>query len=573
MRLRPWSASILLPLAALIVVLPLVLHGCSCGHDFDFHLLSWMEAAAQFKTGILHPAWAFSPAWNAGEPRFVFYPPISWTLGGLLGLVLPWSAVPPVYTWLALLAAGFGMYRMARELKASTAESTLTAVVYMANPYMIFTAYERAAYAELLAAAWLPLLFAAVFRDRPTVLRVAVPMALLWLTNAPAAVMGSYAFSLLAAVRLVSFWRSSTARASAELAARLMAGATLGLGLAAFYVLPAAYERRWVQIAMALVPGMRIGDNFLFQRTGDAPHDAVLHTASEIALAMLLCTVLILCAAADQLRNLAMRNVLRPDVRTRTVRSNAVRSVAALVAAVALLLTPLSGAFWRTAPEVAFLQFPWRLTALLAVALCGLLPIVLRSIRLPPVALRPVLLGLGALALVAAISLPLANRFRQICDEEDNVAARQNAFATRAGSDPTDEYTPGDADNDSLDHENPPFWLAETADAKGPHGPPGPVPGLFTVDSTQREILVLNLRDYPAWRVQVNGVSVRGRMERADGLIAVPVAAGRSQIAISYSETADRWIGDGIAIAALVAALALLAPQRRRSRSRMIESR
>jgi hypothetical protein len=31
---------LLIPLAACIAILPLILHGCSCGHDFDFHLLS-----------------------------------------------------------------------------------------------------------------------------------------------------------------------------------------------------------------------------------------------------------------------------------------------------------------------------------------------------------------------------------------------------------------------------------------------------------------------------------------------------------------------------------------------------
>ena len=156
----------MIPIAALVVVLPLVVHGCSCGHDFDFHLISWMEAAAQFRSGVWHPSWAFSPAWNAGEPRFVFYPPISWTLGALLGLALPWGAVPIVFTWLSSLAAGFAMYWMARELEGSQTNSAIAAIVYMANPYMIFTAYERTAYAELLAAAWIPLMLAGILGER-----------------------------------------------------------------------------------------------------------------------------------------------------------------------------------------------------------------------------------------------------------------------------------------------------------------------------------------------------------------------------------------------------------------------
>src|ERR1700678_2514877 len=79
---------LLVPLAAFLATLPLIVHGTSCGHDFDFHLLSWFEAATQFAHGNLHPHWAFTPAFNAGEPRFVFYPPISWYFGAVIGLVL-----------------------------------------------------------------------------------------------------------------------------------------------------------------------------------------------------------------------------------------------------------------------------------------------------------------------------------------------------------------------------------------------------------------------------------------------------------------------------------------------------
>ncbi len=79
---------VLILVAALFAVHPLIVHGCSCGHDFDFHLVNWMEVASQFSHGHLYPHWAFSPAYNAGEPRFVFYPPLSWVLGALLGLLL-----------------------------------------------------------------------------------------------------------------------------------------------------------------------------------------------------------------------------------------------------------------------------------------------------------------------------------------------------------------------------------------------------------------------------------------------------------------------------------------------------
>lgn len=548
---------ILIPFAALVVVLPLVVHGCSCGHDFDFHLVSWMEAAAQFRASVWHPAWAFSPAWNAGEPRFVFYPPISWTLGAMLGMALPWGAVPIIYTWLAIAAAGFGMYRLARELEGSQTGAFIAAAVYMANPYMIFTAYERTAYAELLAAAWIPLLLAAILRERVTVLRVAVPVALLWLTNAPAAVMGCYALAVLATVRLVLMWRTSTMRDCAGLAARVAGGVALGLGLAAFYVVPAAYERRWVQIAMAVVEGMRIGDNFLFHHTSDAEHDAVLHTASVIAVLLLVAAVVVLGAAAMRLRSL----------KTFDVRKRALVSLAVLAGMIGLLLTPLSAGVWRTMPEMAFLQFPWRLTAILAAVVCGVIALAVGAVRI-----KPWMLSASALLVVAAVSWPAIHQFRQVCDDEDTVAARLGVFVAKTGTDPTDEYTPGEADNDALGHADPPYWLADDGDALPSEGAAGPVPMHFEVDAKTAETLILNLRAYPAWVVKVNGAAVTERTERADGLIAFPVAAGRSQIDIEYGMTDDRKLGDGISIATLCGLAGLAAWGRRASRSRIMMS-
>ncbi len=565
----------LIPTAALVLVLPLMVHGCSCGHDFDFHLISWMEASAQFRAGVWHPAWAFSPAWNAGEPRFVFYPPMSWTWGALLGMALPWGAVPIVFTGLVLFAAGLAMYWLARELDAARPAAVIAAVVYMANPYMIFTAYERTAYAELLAAAWMPLLLAAILRERVSVLRVAVPVALLWLTNAPAAVMGCYALALLAMVRLIWMWRGTSLRRCVELAGQVASGVAMGIGLAAFYVVPAAYEQRWVQITMATVEGMRIGDNFLFHHTSDAAHDEVLRTASLIAVVMLgVGAVLIGIAAFVQTKAADEAQVadLRygaPDLRTRNyeTRKRAVLSLALLAMVIGVLLTPLSALVWRVLPEMTFLQFPWRLTAVLAAAVCGALALAFRAIRI-----SSGWLSLGSLLIAMAMGWPVVHQFRQECDDEDTVSARLGVFESKAGTDATDEYTTGEADNDALLHADPPFWLAKDADAQPVQGAAGPIPMHFGVDADDAEILVLKLREYPAWVVRVNGVETEDRVERADGLIAFPVTAGHSQIDVAYRMTRDRELGDGLSIVALCGMGGLMGVGWFRGRSRIIES-
>jgi hypothetical protein len=591
---------ILLPIVALIAVLPLILHGCSCGHDFDFHILNWLEAARQFTHGSLHPHWAYTPAYNAGEPRFVFYPPLSWTIGAILGLTLPWTWTPIVYTWLALTGSGLALHRLVRDFTTPTA-ALLAATFYVVNPYMLFTAYERTAYAELLAAAWIPLLLRAILRKRVTIPGIAIPVALLWLTNAPAAVMSCYALALLTVIRLAKnpgapypdseMWASrysATAPAQSntsntptqsplQLALNTISGTALGLGIAAFYILPAAYERRYVQIAMAILPGMRIEDNFLFHRTGEILHDQVLHTASLIALTLITITVAVLAVAL--VRNTKKRfgqatpERLSEDASSRPERSEVERpphfvegsrttsnitplltSLAILTVAIAVLLTPITAFIWNHAPELAFLQFPWRLLAILA-AILGLTI----ALALPRVKPNPIPAAAVSIAIAAALTYPAYTVFHQPCDDEDTVQARTTLFHSNQGTDPTDEYTPITADNDSLAHTNPAFWLSTDSDAKAPtNATPGIAPTRLAVNSPVPQTLILNLRDYPTWRITLNQTLITTREERDDGLIAIPIPAGPSTIDITYAQTLDQTIGEMISLLSITLLLLIL---------------
>lgn len=577
---------LLLPLAAFIAIVPLIVHGCSCGHDFDFHILSWFEAARQFTHGHLDPHWAFTPAYNAGEPRFVFYPPLSWAIGAVLGLIMPWTWTPIVYTWLSLAAAGFALYYCAREFASHNA-ALLAATFYIVNPYTLFTAYERTAYGELLAAAWIPLLLHAILRERVTIPRIAIPVALLWLADAPAAVMCCYALALLAVVRLIlnridtkpeaSFSREPIPQrkisahkhdSPLRLAFNIAAGTLLGLGLAAIYIVPAAWERRYIQVRMAVIDGMKIEDNFLFRHTADPDHDRVLLTASIVAIILIVATCVALIAANRSTRPKASgsppsRSVITPrwpfaDNRKPVPINGTIFLLTILTAAIVLLLTPISAPIWNHTPQMRFLQFPWRLLAILAAILAITLAIALSSRKIKAVTAT-------AIILAAALSSASYAVFRQSCDEEDTVQARLALFHSNRGSDPTDEFTPVTADNDALADSNPGWWLADDGSIDAPaDSAPGPAPMRLVLDLPAAQTLILNLRDYPAWRITNNGKQVTERDERDDGLIAIPVPAGKSSIAITYAHTLDQTIGDSLTTISLLIFFALLTFHRKR---------
>ncbi|HEU5458748.1 MAG TPA: hypothetical protein VFU68_09035, partial [Terracidiphilus sp.] len=232
------APSAILLLAAFLAASPLLIRGPSCGHDFDFHLASWFDALHSWSHGILYPHWAASSNYGAGEPLFVFYPPLSWMLGAALGALLPWGLVPFAVTFVLLAGTGFGTRALAR-CAMTEGPATLAGCFATFSGYALFDAIERADYGELAGGLWIPLLLLFLLRDRQpsggTVRRAfdgsTVPLALVfaaaWLFNAPLGVIASY---LLAAVALVTalLWRSWAPLLRSAVAV------LLGLGAAGF---------------------------------------------------------------------------------------------------------------------------------------------------------------------------------------------------------------------------------------------------------------------------------------------------------------------------------------------------
>ena len=152
-----WTTLLSIAAAAFAVELPFFFLGTPSGHDVEFHLYSWLEVLSAWKQGIVYPRWAALAHFAYGEPRFIFYPPASWTLGATLSAIFPWIVVSDIYIWLALVAAGVSMFMLARRW-CDRRDATFAATLYAVNPYHLVIVYWRSAFAELLAASLLPLL-------------------------------------------------------------------------------------------------------------------------------------------------------------------------------------------------------------------------------------------------------------------------------------------------------------------------------------------------------------------------------------------------------------------------------
>jgi hypothetical protein len=521
------------------MILPFFFWSNPSGHDFEFHVNSWMEVLTQWRQGVLLPGWAGLAHFGYGEARFIFYPPLSWTLGAALGAVLPWRAVPGAYVWIALTWSGFAMFFLARRY-LSNRDATFAAVLYIASPYYVIVVYWRSALAELLAGGLLPLLFLVVLRSqekgRQSVISLALIVAAAWLTNIPSAVMLTYSLALLLTLA-TAFERKPRILVNGALAS------LLGLGLASFYLLPVLREQKWVNLAQVLSPGIRPQENFLFTLSADADHNRFNWLVSAVA-------------AGEMIVLFATVFLARPRLRAEPQMA-ADRGGWMLIAWAAfssLLTFPFTVFAWNHFPELRFVQFPWRWLLCMDVALALLVTIAWRR-WLP----RILLLG-AMLSLLVWVSKhfqpPWWDTAADITEMLDNQVTGQ-------GYDGTDEYVPLQADASEVKLDAPLVSLTTGGQAHVQMQRWTAQSKQFSFSSAAPGQIVLRLFNYPAWKAEVNGQPVLTETQDDTGQMVVPVRAGQNQVRIRFVTTKDRILGRIISGLSLVFACGVFLLQRR----------
>jgi hypothetical protein len=254
--------------------------------------------------------------------------------------------------------------------------------------------------------------------------------------------------------------------------------------------------------------------------------------------------------------------------------------LSSFVPLILLLLLPVSGWIWRFAPQLAYLQFPWRWLLVLA-----------------PVAALFVAGGLArharALWLIAAASalciaslVTCTRAFHQYCDEEDNVSAQLTLMHTGEGQEGTDEYTPRDDDNAEIMQDMPEVRVLMSPTAEEPDSGKVQNPEYqadarvelkasikvrqwsaekydVLIDTPAPGYAVFRLMAYPAWTVRCDGTKLTEEVRRDDGLITVPVPQGRSHIDIRWHTTPDIWLGRAISLLGIGVFAAICYSERR----------
>jgi len=189
----------------------------------------------------------------------------------------------------------------------------------------------------------------------------------------------------------------------------------------------------------------------------------------------------------------------------------------------------------------------------------------------------------------AATALFSASTFFRVGPPEDQLPSLIAAAQSGAGLVGTDEYAPPGADNSTVamglpdaclvdhfddelgkaqDPETNPRWSAVQGSCYATAAATVRQPQTLRLNltSARNGFLILRLRSYPAWRIQVNGRVVDKLPARGDGLMAVPVQRGPVDLSVHWIRTSDVLVGRGLSCMAAILLLGLGWLERRAAR-------
>ncbi len=534
-----------------------ILVALPCSDDAAFHLLRLTQLDALLRQGVWFSRWAPDMAQGYGYPLFNFYAPLSYYAAALVthlgaglnfGLRLTFA--------LSIWGAGLSTYRLTRDFASRPAAlAAATAILYA--PYLGYDVYFRGNLAESVAWALLPL-------SLWTLGRLARAGGWGWL----AAAAGSYAavllthnvFALIFTPLLVAFglllwWLSGGERRRLGLMGWALA---LGLGLAAFFWLPALAERAYVHSDRLLVPPIfvywnnfiTLGEIFAWPRP---IHPDLINPSPPRALGML--PFLLLLPALAHLR------------RAHAHRALTVFCGAALLVAI-FLMTAASEPVWANLPLLEFVQFPWRLLGPAAICLALLLALAVD-------AWAPGRAQLVA-ALAAVTLLALGSLFwftpRYCPGLAQPTAADIQLFEQQTstiGTTAKGEYVPRGVVEMPAQPAAAPFtWPDGVTQSQVL---PQAVGAAALIEAAAPVTVTANLFYYPGWQAVVDGEPVPAVAAPRTGLVTFPVPAGPHELRVVWRETPLRLAADLVSAASLSGVL-LLAFLSRRRRARPPEA-
>ena len=546
-------------LVCFFVLSPALFTPWGFGPDYTNHLwLVWQQSLAISHSG--HPTLYLQTPGGIFEPFYGFYGGTLYAVAGTVS-ALAGDHAYPVFIASIGAAAAFaygGMWWLGRQLGLSRWVAHLPAFVVVTAAYYLADAYGRGAWPEFVALSAVPLFLAGGLRLLTAPWR-AGSVALFVVGTV--AMTGSHNVTLLwsvlviGPVAVVAWLVAGPARPSLRRVASVAVLAAVAVGVNAWFLVldlrHGSDTHVWLENTILV---KNFASTFYFDNLGvvldplrRTPAQSTTYGLAIAAPVAAFVLGLVLVALSwDQLRRAG-----------RSLRAIWLILLAAMVVLVGLMIMPAN---WWTALGAPFIniQFPYRLSGWLLVAVAVQLAISLRFARALTGARRQVAIVLGVALIAATVVQATAQMYsgpRLDGNTYEGFRPRQGAFANGPTTPPVTWYAPYDYGDGSLPLFAPPPNRAIIL--------PTPSPGQrrLVVDvglPPGRAPIATNVAAGP-YVVRVGGVRVVGRTDGGE-LVVRPQPGGRRTAHVVVTAEAGGWqtAAGTISVLCLLAILCLL---------------
>lgn len=504
-------------------------------HD-DMQIMRIFELDKCLRDGQIPCRWVPDLGYSYGYPLFNYYPPLPYYLGELFYL-LGFSLVNSVKLLFGLgfILSGIFMYFLAREFWGGLG-GFLAAIFYIYAPYHAVDVYVRGAMGEHWALVWLPLILLSVYKvikekSWRWVLLLAISYGFLLLSHN----IISMLFSVVAFIWGVMWLILAK---DYKKIVRLAIGVTWAVFLAAFFLLPAIFEKKFVHTETMLMGYFNYLAHFvnleqLFLKTDwywgasvYGPDDMMPFMIGILHWALVLINTFLALFFWRRKKTFPFLMVIG--------------FLTLFFFASAFMTHQRSTPIWQLVKILEYLQFPWRFLGLViffASFSSGAILMFLKDKRLKYFLTAILILGL----LFSARVYFQPERYYQVTDQDRLTGEQWQLALTNAIFDylpiyaqaPPAEEAPKlpqaiEGEGEVKDFQKGTDWQEFNLGVRG----------------EQEATIQLSLYDFPGWIVWVDGEKTEINHDNFLGLITFEVSPGEHQVRAKLLNTPIRTIGN-----------------------------
>lgn len=480
----------------------------------------------------------WAPDLRYGEPLFNFYGPLPYYIGALIhffGFNFIWVA--KLLFILSAILSALSMYILAKELFGKKA-GLLAAILYTYAPYRAVDIYVRGALSETWAFVFLPLIFYTSLKlsqksNLKNSILLALSLAGLFLTHNVTA--------LMFAPFLVLWWVYLIIWANNLKVIPYFAGSLLySLSLSAFFLLPALWERGFIQTKYLLVGYFNFRAHFVAYKqlfsTFWGYGSSLWGPVDELSFQVGVVNWLIIGIS------IVIGFIYRKDKKLLFLISFLLLSFL-----LSIFLQHNKSAFvWEAIPLMAFIQFPWRFLAIsiFIVSLVG------AAITLY---LKDKFRIIYVILIIASIFSTISY-FRPKDYVEDSFFEKfLDKNLMHKGVDLTKDYLPIWVEEFETEVKNIPFTSRGQIDVRS-FEKKGVVANSKIVVKEDSEI-EFPLYYFPGWTAFTNGKNISLENPSELGLIRFKLPPGNYDLKFEFKNTPVRIIGNSLTLASILSAL------------------